>query len=240
MSTPPATRTDTAALQAAFDALMRYDRGSARGDLLPIDDAIAAATVDPALRADLEGRLVAVLRGPAPAVAREYACARLAVIGGPASVPALAALLPDAALAHAATNALQVMPAPEAAAALRDSLDRLGGLALIGTMTALGMKRDTASVPLLAARSGSADRGVAVAATAALGEIGSTEAAAALRRLLAACPEGLRAVAGEACLVCAERLRSAGRLAEARTLLDALEATTPARHVREALERQRN
>lgn len=240
MSTPPGTRTDTAALQAAFDALRRYDRGSARGDLLPIDDALVAATADAALRTDLEERLVSVLRGPAPAVAREYACARLAVIGGPVSVPALAALLADAALAHAATNALQAMPAPEAAAALRDALARLDGLPIVGVITALGMKRDTASVPLLADRIESTDRRVAVAATAALGEIGSAEAAAALKRLLAACPEGLRAVAGEACLVCAERLRSANRPAEARTLLDALEATTPARHVREALERHRN
>ena len=49
------------------------------------------------------------------------ACHRLAIIGTKEAVPALAALLTDAKLSHIARHALEPMPDPAAAAALRDA-----------------------------------------------------------------------------------------------------------------------
>jgi HEAT repeat protein len=234
MSTSTDTRVAAAALQQAFDALAGYDRGSGRGALQPIDDAVAAATNDAALRSDLEPRLAAILRGPAPAVAREYACEKLALIGGPAAVAALAGLLSNPDLAHAATNALQVMTCAEAAVALRDSLARLSGRALAGVITALGTRRDIASAGKLAALLANPDARVASAAAGALGEIGSPAAGKTLRELLPKAPSALRPALGDACLVCAERLKAAGEAGAARALLDALLATAPSPHVRAA------
>jgi len=74
MSTPTATRVAAAALQQAFDALAQYNRGSGRDTLKPIDDAAMAAAADAGLRADIEARLIATLRSPASAVAKDYAC----------------------------------------------------------------------------------------------------------------------------------------------------------------------
>lgn len=234
MSPSTDTRVAAAALPQAFAALARYDHGSGRGALQPIDDAVAAATKDAALRSDLEWRLAAILREPAPAEAREYACEKLALIGGPAAVPALAALLPHPALAHAATNALQVMTCAEAAAALRDSLDRLSGLALAGAITALGTRRDAAGVGKLAALLVNPEAHVASAAAGALGEIGSPAAGKALREFLPKAPPALRPALGDACLVCAERLQAAGAAGAARALLNALLAAAPPPHVRAA------
>jgi HEAT repeat protein len=234
MSTSPDTRLEAAARQKAFDALVTYDRGSSRGALQPIDDAVAAATGDAALQADLELRLGAILHGRAPVVAKEYACGKLAVIGGPASVAALAELLPNPELAHAATNALQVMLAPEAAATLRGSLGKLAGLPLVGVITALGMRRDAESAALLGPLLTHADGRVAGAAVAALGEIGSK---AAVRLLLEFVPKAtppLRPAVADASLVGAVRLRDAGDPAGARSLLEALLATEPPAHVRAA------
>ena len=231
MSATPNPRLDAAARQKAFDALATYDRGSSRGALQPIDHAVAAATNDAALRADLELRLGAILRGPAPVVAKEYACGKLTVIGGPASVPALAALLSTPELAHAATNALQAMPGAEAGQALRDSLGRLTGLPLVGVITALGMRRDTDSAALMAPLLVHADGRVASAAIAALGEIGSKAAATLLHEFAPKAPPPLRPAVADACLVAAERLRASGEPAVARTLLDGLLATEPAAHV---------
>jgi HEAT repeat protein len=234
MSTSTDTRVAAAALQQAFDALARYDRGSGRGALQPIDDAVAAATKDAAPRRDLEQRLAAILRGPAPAVAKEYACEKLAWIGGPAAVPALAGLLSNPDLAHTATHALQVMTCAEAAVALRDNLARLSGLALAGVITALGTRRDAASAGKLAALLAHPDARVASAAAGALGEIGSPAAGKALREFLPKAPPAIRPALGDACLVCAERLKAAGEAGAARVLLDALLATAPPPHVRAA------
>ena len=83
--------------------------------------------------------------------AKDFACRTLTVIGTAASVPALAALLADAELSHMARYALERIPAPEAAAALRDALPKLSGKLKIGVIGSLGVRRDEASVPALAA-----------------------------------------------------------------------------------------
>lgn len=224
----------TAALDAAFAALDRYDRGSGRGALQPIDDAVAAATQDAALRAALETRLVAVLRGPASAVAREFACAQLARIGGPDAVAALAALLADPELAHAAANTLRAIPGEAASRALRQSLEHLSGLPLVGAIAALGQRRDAASVTALAGFCGHAEARVVTAAAAALGEIGTVAAARKLQAFLARAPQAIRPALADACLVCATHLRQAGEARAVRILLEALLGTAPAPHVRAA------
>lgn len=224
----------TAALDAAFAALARYDRGSGRGALQPIDDAVAAATQDAALRAALETRLVAVLRGPASTVAREFACEKLARIGGPDAVAALATLLADPDLAHAAANTLRAIPGEAASRALRQSLEHLSGLPLVGAIAALGQRRDAASVTALAGFCGHAEERVVTAAAAALGEIGTVAAARKLRAFLARAPQTIRPALADACLVCATHLRQAGEARAVRILLEALLGTPPAPHVRAA------
>ncbi len=237
MNPAPETRPapSTAELDAAFAALARYDHGSGRGALQPLDDAVAAATRDAALRAGLEARLVAVLRGPASAVAREYACAQLARIGGADAVAALAVLLSDPDLAHAAANALRAIPGEAASRALRRSLGLLSGLSLGGAVAALGQRRDAASVVELVGLLRHAEERVVTAAAAALGEIGTVAAARELRAFLARAPETVRPALADACLVCAEHLGRAGEAGAARTLLDALLGAGPAPHVRAAV-----
>lgn len=235
MSTPTATRVAAAALQQAFDALAQYNRGSGRDTLKPIDDAAMTAAADAALRADIQARLVATLRGPASAVAKEYACGRLALIGGPEAVPALADLLPNTDLAHPATDALQRMTCDEALKALRENLPKLAGLPLAGVITALGARRDLASVDALTALLTNTDAPVASAAAAALGEIASPAAATALREFLAKAPPAWNGVMADACLLCVKRLKASGNLMEARALADALLSAGPASHLRDAI-----
>lgn len=237
MSTAPETRADAAALQSAFDALSRYTQGAARGALRPLDEAVAAATRDPALHTDLERRFLEVLRSPASSVAKEYVCAQLAVIGGPATTDALGELLAQPELAHTATNALQVMPAAEAAATLRGSLARLDGLSRVGAVTALGMRRDTASAEAVARLLADPDARVVSASLAALGEIGTRTAAEALRRFAPGALPAILPALADACLVAAQRLRAAGDSAEAKSLLDAVLAINPPEPVRAAARR---
>jgi HEAT repeat protein len=167
-------------------------------------------------------------------VAREYICRQLRLIGSAAAVPALAALLPDPHVSHAARIALEALPAPAPARALREALPRLEGPVRLGVVDSLGRLRDRDAVAALQPLVAEADAALAGAAAAALGRIGTLEAAAVLRPLLARAPEPLRPALAEAGLVCAGHLRDAGQPDLARTLCGLLDDPRYADHVRQA------
>lgn len=233
--TPPAL--DAATLAQAFEALKTYDWGSDRKALGPIDDAVTATRGNDAARKDLETRLAAVLGSGLSRAAKDFACRTLTVIGTAASVPALSALLGDAELSHMARYALERMPAPEAAAALRDALPKLGGKLKIGAIGSLGVRRDEASVPALAALIGCSDFAVATAAADALGDIGCEAAAKALCDAAKAAPAAVKPAAADAALAAAERLLSDGNTTAALATYGALLAGNPPKYIRLAASR---
>jgi len=159
------------AVARAFESLDAYDYGSSRGSLMPLDGAVVASLGDAAARKDLEKRLAGVLGRKVSRVAKEYACAKLRLIGTSESVPALAGLLADPELGHAARDALESMPCPEALQALRDALAKSSGLQKVGAIHSLGVRRDAQSVPALESLLKDPDGQGAAAAAAALGAI---------------------------------------------------------------------
>ena len=170
-------------------ALKTYDWGTDRNLLKPIDDAVIAAHGDAAARKELEMRLAAVLKTDASRDAKDFVCRKLMVIGTAESVPALADLLGDKDLSHMARYALERMPAPEAAQALRDALPKVSGATKIGVIGSLGARRDAASVPALAALLGDADTDDRLCGRLALGAIGTAGAAKALGNVAKTAPE---------------------------------------------------
>lgn len=213
-----------AALEKAFEDLKSYAWGSPRELLEPIDGAVAASHGDAAARASLEDRLAAVLKTDAPAAAKDYVCRKLRLIGTARCVPALAPLLRDERLSHMARFALERIPFDAAVEAMREALPKTKGLVKIGLMNSLGVRRDAGSIPTLAASLGDPDAGIASAAAAALGAIGTTEAAKLLEAFRAKAPKALAFAAADACLTCAERLLADGKKAEAIAIYRALRA----------------
>ena len=130
---------------------------------------------DAAARTDLENRLVAVLKSDVSRDAKDFACRKLMIIGTAASVPTLASLLSDKDLAHMARFALERIPAPQAAQALREALPKLNGSLKIGVISSLGVRRDAESVAPLAKLLTDSDPAVARAAAIALGDIRNFE-----------------------------------------------------------------
>ena len=221
-------------MDAAFAALARYDQGSSRGDLLPIDHAVIGALNDRKARAELERRLVAALLSGGSVVAREYLCGKLTLIGSEFALPALATLLGHPDLATAARNALESSPHGEASKVLRQRLPELADVQQIGVIQSLGVRRDPRSVTTLARLLTHPSLAVVSAAAAALGEIGSTTAAKALRDFLPRVPQSLQLIAADACLVCAERLLKAGQRTDAQRLYGLLTASNQPKHVQSA------
>jgi len=229
---PAAEGPDPAAVDQAFEALKTYDWGSDRAPLEALEKAVAACHKDEAARRQLEKRLAAVLGSDVSNAAKDVVCRQLSLIGSAASVPALAALLPDKELSHMARYALERMPCPEAVAAMRQALEKTDGLVKVGIIGSLGVRRDAESVPALVKLLSDADVETACAAAAALGSIGNAQAAQALRGFLAKAPEPVRMAAADACLTCAERLLAAGNKAQASALYMALTKPGQPKHVR--------
>jgi len=223
-------------LDQAFEALKTYDWGADPKILNPIDEAVVTTRDDAAARQDLEARLVAVLNSEVSRDAKDFVCRKLAVIGTAAAVPALAELLPHPEHSHMARYALERIPAPEAAQAMRDALPKIDNVLKIGVMGSLGVRQDAASVAALAALLGNADVTVARSAVLALGAIRTPEAARALREGKPESSEA-RTAAIDASLACAEGLLAAGKKADAMAVYKGFIGEDQPKHVRLAATR---
>lgn len=223
-------------LDQAFEALKTYDWGADPKILGPIDEAVVATHGDLAARRELEARLAAVLKTEVSRDAKDYVCRKLAVIGTAASVPVLAELLPSKELSHMARYALERIPAPEAAQAMRDALPKIDNALKIGVMGSLGVRQDVAAVPALAALLADADANVARSAALALGAIRAPEAARALRKARPEASE-MKIAVTDASLACAEGLLAAGKKVEAMAIYKGFTGEDQPKHVRLAATR---
>lgn len=222
-------------LDKAFESLKTYDWGQDIKVLAPIDEAVVATHGDAAKRKALEDRLAATLSAEVPLDAKQFVCRKLMVIGTAASVAALAGLLPDEQLSHMSRFALERIPDPEAASALRDSLSNLTGALKVGVISSLGARKDPASVPVLGQLLGDGDVAVARAAAFALGVIRTPEAAKVLAQSKPAAE--VNSAVTDASLACAESLLSTGKNLEALAIYKGLVAGDPPKHVKLAATR---
>jgi HEAT repeat protein len=217
----------------AFDALKTYDWGQDRKLLSAIDQAVAATHKDAAAQKELATRLSAVLKTDAAGAAKDFVCRKLSLIGSAESVPALAGLLSDKKLSHMARYALERMPCPEAVAALRDAVAKTSGRTKVGVINSLGVRRDAQCTEALVALLKDSDKELAAAAAAALGNIGTPEAAEALKTFQAKAPKELNLAAADAYLTCAEKLLADGKKTQAMLIYNALKKSDH-KHVRVA------
>jgi HEAT repeat protein len=223
-------------LDEAFAALKRYDWGADMGPLAPIEDAVAASHDQADVRRDLEERLIATLQSDASRDAKDYVCRKLAILGTVAAAPALEAMLVDADHSHMARFALERMPAPEAAQALRDAAAKASNELKVGIIGSLGSRRDAAAIPVLKGMLTGCDPSVARAAALALGAISGVEAAAVLQAA-ATLEVGEKPVIIDALLACAEALLACQKQTEALAIYRSLAADNQTRLVRLAATR---
>ncbi len=194
-----------------------------------------AATDDKLPAKEREQKMIGVLRSDAPPQEKAMACKRLAVCGTKEAAPELAALLSNEQLASWARIALEAIPDPAADAALRASLGKLQGKLLVGAINSLCVRRDAKATGQLVEFLQDASAETASAAAAALGRIGTPEAAKALERSLAAAPPVVRAEVAESCIRCAEKYLAAGKSAAASKLYEAVrKADVPKQKILEA------
>lgn len=185
-----------------------------------------------------EAAQLAVLSSSTDLHEKARACQELAVIGGPASVPALAALLSQEHLADYARSGLEGIKDPSAGAALGKALGTLSGRQLAGVVNSLGVRREAAAVPDLQKLALDPKRGVASEALASLGRIGNGDAVKTLQKVLADGPAELRIAAAHASLAAAAQLARDGKVAAARELLERVVRALPPGHLATVAQQQ--
>ncbi|MBL7221324.1 MAG: HEAT repeat domain-containing protein [Phycisphaerae bacterium] len=191
-----------------------------------------AGAADAKTKAAKEKQLIETLKGKAPQAEKDLACRELQVIGTEACIDALAAMLTDVKLSHMARYALEPMPYPRASKVMRDALDKTSGPTKVGLLISLGFRRDAASAGVLTALLKDKDPAVAGASAAALGRIGTLEAAKALGAFRGSADKALQVIVAEASLTAAEQLAQAGKQDEAASICKELQADKWPAHVR--------
>jgi HEAT repeat protein len=193
------------------------------------DAANAAPAVKPA-------ELIALLKSSAPKSEKVKAFKPLAIFGNKDAVPAIAPYLADAELSSWARIALEAIPDPSCDEALRNAAATLKGRLLIGVINSIGVRRDAKAVKALVKRLGDSDQDVALAAAAALGQIGGEEAAQALEKALSSGSPAIRDEAADALVRCAEKSLAEGNKDNALRLYDLVaKADVSERRVLEAV-----
>jgi HEAT repeat protein len=192
-------------LDQAFERLRSYEANQNHGSLAAIVEEARAAANDPAARSALERRLLDVLKSPAPAAAKQFACRQLGVVGTQDSVAILEPLLRDPELSHAARFALERIPGKRSGEALVNALPSLQGSLQVGVINSLGEMRFAAATRSLAKYSRVADSLTADAAILALGSIGTAEALEVLAGLYQSASAAQKATVAEAFLMAAGR-----------------------------------
>ena len=130
--------------------------------------------------------------------------------------------------------ALERIPGDVAAAALRDALSTTEGAALVGVLGSVGRRRDAGAAQTIGELLASAEGEVAEACLAALGQIGTEEAADILLRAGAGLPAGQGTAHAHALLRCAEQHLTDGASARAADLLTQLRTDDTPEPVRSA------
>ena len=177
-----------------------------------------------------EAKWIEVLQSDAPVSAKAAACRELRLEGTDKSVAALAPLLIDASLSHEARMALESIPGDQAMAALRDAVDQTEGVLRAGILDSLGERRDPQAVLIIAPRLSDRDPYVVIAASLALGKIGSQEAVGHLEQAYQQAAAERRSIIGDGLLEGAIRLHRTGDEDQAAEILQRLAlADQPAR-----------
>ena len=221
--------------ESVLKNIAAYQFGQSTTGLVALAKMTGEASQAPPTRVALEKRLLVILQqADATLDGKKEVCRQLSLIGSAESVLSLASLLSDADMSDWARYALERNPDPAAMAALRGALGKVSGKMKTGLINSLGQRRDTAATGELAKLTGDSDEAIAAAAIAALGKIGSQEAAQVLTDAKATAGAQRRGAVMDALLACADHLTAVNQTKDALPIYRSLYQPGEPAHLRMA------
>ncbi len=216
---------DTAALDRLLEQAKDYDFGKSRQGLVQIERIIRdASNADAPSQALIEKQLLGLLATDGALGLKDFLCRQLSLIGTDQSVEALVSMVNQPDTADMARYALERIGSEAVAKQLGTLLTRaqIPDKTKIGVIATLGAKRDAGSVSLLINMLDHSNADVVKAAAAALGSIGTAEAAAGLTRKKDDQNGEIQARLIDGLLQCAETMALTGETAQAKAIYDGL------------------
>jgi HEAT repeat protein len=206
-ATAESVNTKQLQLDPEIQAILNYHALDNRENLCKVQDRVHNAYGNGQETQRLQVQLIQVLQfADATPDAKEFVCRQLALMGDKRAVPALASLLNDERFSHMARYALERIPDPSSAKALRGSLKHVMSFEKVGVINSLGELRDSRAERLLKRCLDDPDPLIAGAAAAALGKIGDKFAARTLAAARSNADPSRRRVLTDACLLACRRL----------------------------------
>ncbi|MGO9202600.1 MAG: HEAT repeat domain-containing protein [Limisphaerales bacterium] len=219
-------------LDQALKAVPAFEYGKDAGPLGVVEQVVVQAAKDPALRLEVEARLLELLRNPATRDAKEFLCRQLFTIGTARSAPSLEHLLTDPGLSHIARFALGRNEDPAAGDALYRALGKTSGKLQAGIINSLGDRRYEKAVPDLQGLLEAPEPLAAEAAATALGKIGGPNAVTALEAARGKATSNLARRLDEALLLAAGRFLADGQKEAATRIYESFYAPSEPRNLR--------
>jgi type 1 glutamine amidotransferase/HEAT repeat protein len=205
--------------QKKLDQLLKdvssYTYGASKQSQQDLDAFIRYVSDITGAQSKLEQQFLALLRSEATPAGKQFICSRLGHIGTGASVPTLVSMLEDSATSDMALFALESIPDEAVNQALCRALPAAHGKIKCGIVNVLGRRRADGAVALVQPLLTAGDEQIAVAAAAALGEIGNPAAVDALASARKNTRGAVLLKVFDGSLKCAERLAVAGDAAGA-------------------------
>ena len=221
-------------LDELLASIREYEHGQSQAGLYQLAALVGKASGSPEQRETLEAKLLAVLESDATVACKKFVCKQLSFIGGENSLGTLSPMLTDAELSTMARYAIERIPGSAADQALCAALDRTTGEMQVGIINSLGNRRVADATGALGGLVRDGEPPVAVAAAAALGKIGTKDAATALAQAPSDGPAEVREAVARAKLDCADQLLREGETKAAMGVFDAVYAASEPGPVRAA------
>ena len=194
----------------ALAKLATYEVGHDRAALISLQAIVYRESASPEKRKTMETAFIKFLESNATRAGKDQVCRHLMLIGSTASVPVLTKMLGSEETADMARYALERIPGAAVDKALRSMLPKTKGRVQVGIINTLGQRKDNLAVPALRTLVTGSDAAVAAAAAAALGDIGTPQAAKALADVRLKTSGAVRAEADDAYLRAADALVARG------------------------------
>ncbi len=200
-----------------------YEYGKSLEPLATISEFRRYASESPAVSAKIEQQMISFLKSDVTLAGKQFVCEELSVIGTKTSVAILSEMLISPTTSNMARYALERIPDKAAGKALRKALSKTNGDEKIGVINSLGQRGDASSVkPISKLIYDKTNKGLAAAAVAALGKIGTEKAAKALKKARNKTWAEFRFAISDAYLNCANKLAGNGNLKKAREIYNEL------------------
>lgn len=221
---------ETAGLDEIMNQISGYQFGDSREPLTQLTEQINTAHGSVEALAEIERKMLDILRSDATWAGKQFICKQLSLIGTAKAVPVLASMLTDSSTSNMSRYALERIPGAEVDRALRNALQPTSGAIKVGIINTIGMRKDKNAVSELSGLLNDNDAEIVDAAAAALGHIGGSEAASALQSRIGT---GRIAVL-DAYLKCADHFSEQGNKKQAAAIYEKLYSSASALPIRGA------